>query len=476
MPADLRDPNAFALLTLRALVNVAQGTVAQVRGWTLKQASRRETGHQASERAELDAVAADLGYEPHAVDVALAFREALLRCRRDRPRPSARAARPVEAILGELARELPGWLEEAFARMDEHRARQEADAAWQLFARSSAQERRWMVEGVAEYQTVAFCRRLCEESAQVAAHDPTKALALARLAAAAAERAPEEEEFRSRLRGWAAAFVGNAWKAKGTLRESDTAFTRCRQLWNAGADPAGRLPAGRVDDLEASLRIKQDRFGEALALLDQALGTAEPAAMGALYIRKAHAQEESGDSAGALLTLETAKAHIDPVRQPRLHFARRFNRVGNLVNLKRHAEGRARLPQLQEMVLDLGGELDFWRVRWLEGRLAAGLDDRAVAITALEEVRREFAARDILYDVGLVTLELAALYLEAGRWSTVQAMARKAAVDFSRDGVEAEARVAMKLFCEAAVRERLTIQLLAELQKTLRKASRRAAR
>jgi tetratricopeptide (TPR) repeat protein len=381
----------------------------------------------------------------------------------------------VEAILGDLARELPGWLEEAFARQDEHRARQEAEAAWQRFARCSPPERRWLVEGVEAYQTAAFCQKLCEESVRAAAHDPPAALALARLAEAAAERAPEDEAFRLRLRGWALAFVGNAWRVKGTLRESDKAFTRCRELWEAGADPTGRLPSSRADDLEASLRIEQDRFTEALALLDRELATAKPDSVGALYIKKANAQEEVGDSAGALATLEEAKVHIDVVHQPRLHFARRFNTAGNLANLGRFAEARALLPRLRELVLDLGVDLDRWRVRWLEGRVAAGLGDRNEAIMAFEAVRQEFVARDILYDAGLATLELAALYLAAGQWGTVQDLSRRIAVDFARDGVVAEARSAMKLFGEAAERERLTVPLLAELRRTLRKASRRAA-
>jgi hypothetical protein len=112
----------------------------------------------------------------------------------------------------------------------------------------------------------------------------------------------------------------------------------------------------------------------------------------------------------------------------------------------------------RRLALGLGNELDLVRVRWLEGRLAAGLARWAEAAAALEEVQGYFAAGAHALDAALATLELAAVYAEQGRPREVRGLARQAAPLLEALGVEREARAALELFRQAAEAERLSAE------------------
>src|SRR4029079_10296663 len=102
------------------------------------------------------------------------------------------------------------------------------------------------------------------------------------------------------------------------------------------------------------------------------------------------------------------------------------------------AEAEARLPELRRLTAELGNALDKVKLRWLEGRGAAGLGRRPEAIAALAWVRQEFARRDNGYYTALATLELAVLYLEEGRSAEVKALAREMEPIFKAEGVDPE--------------------------------------
>lgn len=68
------------------------------------------------------------------------------------------------------------------------------------------------------------------------------------------------------------------------------------------------------------------------------------------------------------------------------------------------------MSQVREIVTTLGDEVFLSRVVWLEGRIAAGLGRFEEARTLLGQARREFAARQIGYDVDLARRILRFLY------------------------------------------------------------------
>jgi transcriptional regulator with XRE-family HTH domain len=328
---------------------------------------------------------------------------------------------------------------------------------WARLASGTAAQRRRLIKRSREFHRWDLSERLCEESARAAAHDAAEALELARLGLRVAELAPGSAGWRSRLRGYVWAFVGNALRVGSDLPGAEAAFVRAWKLWSegAGSDP-GRLAEWRLLDLEASLRRGRRQWREALALLDRARSVAPPAAVGRIVLKRAFTLEQAGDAQAALATLREAAPLVEGADDPRLPWAVRFNLIALLCHLGRHAEAEDALGEVRKLAEKLGNRLDLIRVRWLEGRVAAGLGRKKEGRAAFMQARQEFTALANGYDTALVSLELAVLELEEGRTEAVRGLAGEMLWIFSAQGVHREALAALRLFCEAAEAESAT--------------------
>jgi tetratricopeptide (TPR) repeat protein len=320
--------------------------------------------------------------------------------------------------------------------------------------------RRKLVEDAQEFRSWALCELVCAESVKAAADDAGRAVELAELAVLIADLAPGEETWRWRLQGYAAAHLGNARRVRTDWPGAEEAFDRAAKLWQAGApgDP-GLLPEAQVLSLEASLRTDQNRLPEAADLLKRALA-AEPGDLRPkLLIKRARVREWTGDYEGALAALREV-GPLPPERQDtRLLWMLRIHPAFNLCHLERYAEAEALLPEVRALTARLDNKLDALRLRWLEGRVAAGLGRATEPVEAFSQVRAGFAGEGIAYDAALVTLELAVVYLERGRTREVKTLARQMAPIFKAQGVHREALAALKLFCEAVEEETATAEL-----------------
>jgi len=332
--------------------------------------------------------------------------------------------------------------------------------------------RRLAVETERRHWTWALVERLCEESVRRAAHRADEAVELARLGLRAAELAPGSEPWRSRLLGWAWAFVANARRVHGDLPGAEEGFLRSDRLLEAGAlsDP-DLLDATRPLDMKASLRRYQGRFDEALTLLDQALkanGSRE--ARGRILINKANTLELMGDCARAIKELRQAELLLKSSQNDRLVLVVQHSLAHSLWQLGRYEEAEALLPEARRRAIGTGNELDLVRVLWVEGGVAAGLGRREQALAALGQARRYFNAHRIAYDAALASLELAVLYLEEGRAGEVKRLAEEMYWIFKDQGVRQEASAALQLFYEAARKEEATAELARRLVEYLTKA------
>jgi len=352
------------------------------------------------------------------------------------------------------------------------RAREEAGTLWKTLKGLSPTRRRTAIEKETQYQTWAVAERLCAESVRAAAHRADLAAELAGLALRVAELAPGLESWRSRLEGYAWAFIGNARRVQGDLPGAEKAFLHSDELWGVGSSyNSGLLDASRLFDLKASLRRQQERYDEALELLDQALlATSSGEAKGRLLVNKAATLTRNGRYEQAIEVLQQADSLIEENPEPRLPWLVRFTLTSNLWHLGRYREAEALLPQVREAALGLGNELDITRVLWLEGRVAAGLNKREQALPAIEQVRRYFAASRIAYDAALASLEVAVLHLEDERVGEVKKLAEEMLWIFKDQGVHKEALAALRLFCEATRKEEITVELARQLADYLVKA------
>ncbi|HEY4562651.1 MAG TPA: hypothetical protein VIJ36_06710, partial [Thermoanaerobaculia bacterium] len=185
----------------------------------------------------------------------------------------------------------------------------------------------------------------------------------------------------------------------------------------------------------------------------------EPLATARILLNKEHIYEQTGDIQGALAALREAAPSIEEAGDVRLRCVHLFKVVNNLSHLQCYEEAEVHLPQVRELAIQLGNELDLIRVVWLSARVAAGSGRRGEAITDLEQVRRHFTARGLAYDAALASLELAVLYLEEERTVEVRDLACSMGWIFQAQGIAREALAALSLFLDAAQRETATVDL-----------------
>ena len=355
-------------------------------------------------------------------------------------------------------------------------ARREAEQVWAALERFPQRERRRLLElAPRASQSGALAVRVCDASERAAADTPGEALELADLALWIAQRAAGSSP--GRLEGYCWAHMGNARRVANDHTGADVAFRQAWDLWRRGADADPELlTEWRLLDLEASLRRDQRRFPESLDLLDRALAASggDQAAAGRILLKKEFTLEQMGDIEGALAALAGAAPLVEASGDPHLLFTLRFNTADDLRHLEHYEEAAARLPGVRELAEQQGNDLDLLRLAWLEARVAAGLGRKEEAMAGLEQVQRAFTERTLAYDAALAGLDLAALWLEAGRTAEVRELAVAMAWIFKAKGIAREALASLKLFCEAAQWEKATAALarrtLVEVEKAMRVA------
>jgi transcriptional regulator with XRE-family HTH domain len=137
----------------------------------------------------------------------------------------------LNQVLAEMSREEE---EDPFPDSPEE-DRAEAEELWGRLRPYPPQDRRLLVGEGREYRSWALVERLCAECGRTAPNDPIQAQEMAELALLAASRTPGNAGWRSRLQGYAWAFLGDARRAAGDSPGAEEAFQRAKDLWNAGA-------------------------------------------------------------------------------------------------------------------------------------------------------------------------------------------------------------------------------------------------
>jgi transcriptional regulator with XRE-family HTH domain len=332
-------------------------------------------------------------------------------------------------------------------------------------------KQRLLIQAASSYQDPLLCLRFCKESETLAADDSVEAAKFAERALFIAQHVQGSGAFRSRCEGWATGFIGNVQRSVGSdLPGAERTFARAWRLWRQGEDPAGLFSEAYLLDMEASLRRDQRIFPKARKLHDDALVLARPDEVGSILLNKACTFQAQGEHEEALQALERAAQVVDGNRQPRLRFGVQFNRAANLLELGRAKEAAPLVREVRELGGALGHDIDLVRLLWLEGKCAAGLGQRAEAVTSLEQVRRAFAERNLPFDFAQASLDLALLYRGEERFTEIKVLAGEMLTIFQAQQVAREALGAVALFQEAAEQDRVTAGLVRRLQDFLAKA------
>lgn len=357
--------------------------------------------------------------------------------------------------------------------LDLARSRAEAPHLWESLRHLPHPRRILLAQMENPFLSWGFCEHLCKLSRVEAAKEEREALEIAELAVLVAdtlaEESPAEDRWLYQLRALAWAHLGNAHRVRGDLSGSEATFGMADQWWEAGVDGIGDALGYRavILDLKASLRIDQRRFPEALKLLGDAydlyMEGGDRHLAGRILLKQAHAFLESDDLDRAIPVLREGETLIDPEREPRLLLCARHNLLDNLSKAGRFSEAQALLPEVQTLSRSAGSQLDRVRLRWAEGRIAAGLGDVERARLALSEAQREFLDQDIAYDAALVSLELATLLLQQGLTAEVRQLACEMIPIFRAQDVHREALAALAIFQTAAALDSATVELTRDI-------------
>jgi len=307
--------------------------------------------------------------------------------------------------------------------------------------------------------------------------DPHEMVRLAELALFAAERLEKARHGRAaiadlRARAWAE--LANAYRVADDLARAEKAMARAVSWLHRGSGDPWLL--ARVADLMASLLSDQRRFGDAGELLDKVhrfyrrVGDLHLAGR-ALVSRGIFAGYDN-DPRRALALLLQGLELIDVDRDSRLAVNAVHAILHNLVERGRHRQARILLWRSRSLLVRHGGRLPLLQLRWLEGRIHAGLSRLDLAEAELLAARQGFAAAGSPYHAALVGLDLATVWLRQGKTPQVRELVQEMIAAFRALRIAREAVAALLILREACDRDEATLErvrtvamLLTELER-----------
>jgi hypothetical protein len=326
-----------------------------------------------------------------------------------------------------------------------------------------------MTRGLRDWER---CEQLLARCQELRRSHPPATVATASLAVSLAERISPEvrgPHALADLQALALAERGNARRVADDLVHAEADLKQALDRASAGTE-CPRILA-RLLDLTASLRIDQRRFDEASKLLDWVhyiyLEMGERHEAGRALISKSNAASYALDLQEAVRLLGLGLMLIETERDPHLVLAVVHNLAYHLIDDERAEEARGLMRESRPLYAAYGGSVDQLKARWLEGRIAMRLSDLAEAEQAFQDVRTGFTEVGVTYDIALVSLELAEIWLDQGRNREIQTLLDDTVTTFRARGIRREAIATLLMLRESAERQSITTALLRTAAETL---------
>jgi tetratricopeptide (TPR) repeat protein len=315
-----------------------------------------------------------------------------------------------------------------------------------------------------------LCEALLRKSYEARFIDPKRMLSLAESAASVARHIRLEKYpwpgFAADLQARAFAELGNAYRVNDRFSEAERSFGEALTFLELGTGDF--LLRARVLDLLASFRSAQRLLEDSIAILAEVhrlyieIGDAHFA--GRALISRGINLHYLGEPREAVRLFEEGAALLDPSRDPQLQRSTALSTIYSLADCGEYQQASRLLLQsgLREAFAD--EPLNLLKLRWVEGKVHAGLGRLDTAERAFSQVRQEFLRISQFYEAALVGIELAAVWLRQGRTAEVQELATEMYEIFDELGVEREAAKAFYFVREACRTQVVNLVLIERIR------------
>jgi tetratricopeptide (TPR) repeat protein len=346
---------------------------------------------------------------------------------------------------------------------------QDRDRAAPLLAQLRAGTRRW--EGLSGPERRVLSQGplidfLLETSYSLRFDNPQAMLSFAKAACAVADGTSPRRYGREvladlRARAWAE--FGNAYRVVEDFEEAGVAFARAQKL--AGQGTRSSLLLARVSELMAAYLNDLRRFSEAAPLLEQSIDLygicGEVADLERALLSLAHLLNQANEPERAVVTYLRTLRRMSPDS---------FNLLASIHGLafnlveSGHCEVAQGVVDRYRRLYRRSGRLNEYRLFWLEGKIAIGLQEYGKAEAKLNTARLAFLRVDKVVDAALVSLDLAWVYAKEGRRREVAFLVDQMLRTFRTVGIARESIASLLLLKKSCEQQRSIDALCGQIE------------